>query len=205
MAAVHELAQIFPQQGQWTERDYWALPETNHIVELSDGVLRVSPAPSHPHAHAVGRLFHELMTYVDRHALGEVLVAPYAVRLAPGRIREPDVLFVRREHMQRVGHRYATVPDWVAEVISPGSRTIDEREKRLEYAAAGVPEYWIVDPEARDGVVRVLRLRAGAGARKSAYDEVARYGLGETARAVSIPGFAIEVDRLLPREDHRAG
>jgi Uma2 family endonuclease len=205
MAAVRELVQIFPQQGQWTERDYWALPETNHIVELSDGVLRVSPTASYPHAHAVGRLFGALADHVEGHDLGEVLVAPYAVRLAPGRIREPDVLFVRCEHVQRVGHRFATQPDWVAEVISPGSRTIDEREKRREYAAAGVPEYWIVDPAALDGVVRVLRLREGAGARKSAYDEVASYGPGESARAVSISGFAIEVDRLRPREDHRAG
>ena len=209
MALAREVARLFPAQGQWTERDYWALPETNHIVELSDGVLRVSPAPSHPHAHAVGHLFRSLADYVDQHALGEVLVAPYAVRLAAGCIREPDVLFVRREHADRLGHRYATAPDWVAEVISPGSRGIDEIEKRREYAAAHVPEYWIVDPEAAEAVVRVLLLdpdRPSAGGTGSpAYREAARYGPGEVARAETIPGFESPVDRLRPKPRSRRG
>lgn len=80
-------------------------------------------------------------------------------------------------------------PDWVAEVISPGSRTVDEVDKLADYAKAGVPEYWLVDLEA--GTIRVNVL-AGESYRLAATCEA-----GQTARAETIDSFTIPVDQVM--------
>ena len=79
---------------------------------------------------------------------GLVLSGPAAVRLTPGgRLREPDLLFVREQHIGRVTDRLVEgVPDLVVEVISRDSTSRDRGAKFEEYQSAGVPEYWIIDP-----------------------------------------------------------
>ena len=89
------VALLYPCQGEWTEADYLALPETNRIVELSEGKLVVPEMPTDPHQFAVGELFAALRAFVRDHALGHVRVAPLPVRLWPGKFREPDIVFLR--------------------------------------------------------------------------------------------------------------
>lgn len=83
---------------------------------------------------------------------------PLSVRLWPGKIREPDVLFVSHEHADRVGEQFYGPPDLVIEVLSAGTWRTDRLEKLVEYAQADIMEYWIVDPEAKTNRgVRVAR------------------------------------------------
>jgi hypothetical protein len=51
-----EIARLFPRQGQWTEADYFRLPETNRIIELSEGRLIIIPSPTSQHQRIVFRL-----------------------------------------------------------------------------------------------------------------------------------------------------
>ena len=158
---VTEIAKLFPRQGEWTERDFFALPESNLPLELAGGKIVMAPAPDDLHQHISGELFFALKAYVDAHQLGVVRHAPYDVRLFPGTIRQPDLVFIRAEHMDRITGRYFDgPPDWVAEIISPGSRELDEEVKLAEYARAGVPEYWLVDPENR--TIRIHTLEGEA-------------------------------------------
>ncbi|HUM72154.1 MAG TPA: Uma2 family endonuclease [Chloroflexota bacterium] len=62
---------------------------------------------------------------------------------------QPDLLFVRQERIEEmVGENYLDgVPDFVAEILSPGTAHYDRHTKLLLYAHYGVAEYWIVDPE----------------------------------------------------------
>ena len=83
------------------------------------------------------------------HPLGELRVAPLPVRLWPGRIREPDLMYLSNAHLDRITPDYWGVPDLVVEVHSPGSRSRDKRSKYEEYAQAGIPEYWMVDTDAK--------------------------------------------------------
>jgi len=138
-----EVARLFPSRGQWTEAAYFALPDTNRYVELSEGELIMPPHPTRGHQKAVEELFVLLRTFVQDNELGEVHVAPLPVRLWPGKIREPDVFFVAREHSERVGEQFFGAPDLVMEVTSSGTRRTDRVEKLVEYAQAGVQEYWI--------------------------------------------------------------
>jgi Uma2 family endonuclease len=80
--------------------------------------------------------------------LGRVIAAPFEMRLqdVPSS-REPDILFVRSANLERLdGKRLNGPADLAIEIVSPDSATRDRRDKLAEYAAAGVTEYWLIDP-----------------------------------------------------------
>jgi Uma2 family endonuclease len=186
-----EVARLFPRQGEWTEAAYLSLPDTNHIVELSDGRLVVPEVPPFSHQYAVGELFALLREFVRRHGLGTPGLAPLRVRLWPGKFREPDIVFLLREHDDRKGEEYWGVPDLAVEVLSPrtehssGTERTDRRDKFEEYALAGIVEYWLVDVKAR--VIEVYVLRG------EVYHPLGKWGLGETARSELLPGLEVPV------------
>jgi Uma2 family endonuclease len=151
------VAELFPPQGQWTEREYFSLPDTNRYLELSEGRLIMPPHPTRSHQVAVEEFYIRLRAFVHERGLGEVHIAPLPVRLWPGKIREPDIFFIAKEHAERIGERACDVPDLVVEVLSPATRETDRGEKFFEYAKAGVSEYWLVDPEKRSIEVYTLR------------------------------------------------
>jgi Uma2 family endonuclease len=183
------IAELFPPQGAWTEDDYFALPETNRIIELSEGKVIRMPPPSPAHQLVINRLNYRLTDLVKGLQLGEVFPSPIAVRLWESKIRGPDILFVRAEHLDRVGDKAINgAPDWVAEVISPRSRKLDTVEKLADYARAGVPEYWVLDPKNRQIYVYLLRGRS--------YELIATYHPGEAARSETIAGFAVSLDEV---------
>lgn len=151
------IAELFPPQGQWTERDYFALPDTNRYMELSEGRLIMPPHPTYAHQTALQNLFLKLNEFVESRQLGVVRFAPLPVRLWPGKVREPDIFFIAKEHIERIGEQACGVPDLVVEVLSPATRETDRGEKFFEYAKAGVSEYWLVEPEKRSIEVYTLR------------------------------------------------
>ena len=184
-----EVAQLWPPRGQWTEADYFALPETNRFIELSKGELVMPPHPTHTHQQIVGKLYRAIYDFVTERDLGTVQFGPLPVRLWPGKIREPDILFVTREHSDRIAEQAYGPPDLVVEVLSPSTRRTDRLEKMVEYARAGVREYWIVDPQQR--AVEVLILQEGA------YELLGKWGVGKEARSEVLAGFRVVVDEVL--------
>jgi Uma2 family endonuclease len=195
---TYEVAELFPRQGEWTEVDYLSLPETNRLVELSDGRLVVLPMPTDTHQRIVGKLFRLMSDYVEANRLGEVRVAPLRTRLRPGKFREPDIMFMSVEHSDRIGEDYWGVPDLVVEVILPrteiSSRTehIDQSEKFEDYQKAGVNEYWIVDPE--DETIEVYVLRHGA------YHLLGKWKRDEIARSKILRGFSVPIDSVFSKQ-----
>jgi Uma2 family endonuclease len=92
------------------------------------------------------------------------------------------------EHIHRSGEAYCEQPDLVVEIVSPDHRAHDWEVKRREYAQAGIPEYWIVDPQAK--TVTVLTL-AGAS-----YLVHGGYSNGMTAESALLMGFQVNVDDI---------
>jgi Uma2 family endonuclease len=182
------VAELFPPQGQWTEDDYFALPETNRYLELSDGRLIMPPHPTFSHQTALQRLAWELQAFVEERDLGTVRFAPLPVRLWPGKIREPDIFFIATEHAERIGEQACGVPDLIVEVTSPSTMREDRQEKFYEYAKAGVSEYWLVDLQAR--TIEVYSLQQGV------YILSEKCAHGETAHSPLLSGFAIAVDAV---------
>jgi Uma2 family endonuclease len=181
-----EIAYLFPPQGHWSEEDYLAL-DTNRLVELSDGSIEVLPLPTTLHQRLVLHLYRLLLAFTTSHALGEVLVAALPVRLRSGKFREPDVVFMLSEHADRAGDEFWEGADLVMEVVSGGKkdRHRDLVTKRREYAGAGIPEYWIVDP--KEERITVLRL---AGKRYTVRGEFKK---GEVASSYLLKGFHVDV------------
>jgi Uma2 family endonuclease len=182
------VALLFPVQGEWTEAEYLAL-ETNHLVELSDGCLEVLPMPNIFHQLIVDFLHTLLKAFVAAHASGKVLFAPLPVRLWSGQFREPDVVYLRPERLTDL-HAQPTGADLVMEVVSEGgeNRKRDLETKPREYAAAGISEYWIIDPH--DQRITVLTLDG------SNYRVHGVFSPGTQATSVLLPGFAVAVEAV---------
>jgi len=183
-----EIVQFFPAQGEWSEGEYLEL-DTNRPVEFTDGFLEVLPMPTLSHHSIMLYLYRALLAFAEARHLGKVLVAGYPVRVRPGAYREPDVVFFRAERAARAGEQYAEGADLVMEVVSPGGRDRDLRRKREEYAAAGIPEYWIIDPKL--ALITVLRLANGK------YTVHGEFKRGTQATSALLNGFTVDVSAAL--------
>ena len=185
-----EVAHLFPAQGTWTESEYFAL-ETNRRVEFSHGFIEFLPMPKLLHQRITAFLYDALRAFVLGLSLGEVLFTGTRVRLWPGKFREPDVLFMHAEHAGRMTDEYWEGADLVMEVVSAGDedRRRDSTTKREEYAQAGIPEYWIVDPELDQ--ITVLTLDG------QTYVVHGEFKRGERATSKLLPGFGVDVTSAL--------
>lgn len=116
-------------------------------TEWIDGEVIVFVSSSLQHAQWAWFLSTLLGLYVRLRGLGLLLAAPFEVRLSPRVSREPDILFVARDHLARVEQKRVEGPvDLAVELISDESVTRDRRDKFAQYAEFGVPEYWLLDP-----------------------------------------------------------
>ena len=125
--------------------------EDTHAEWVGGRVVPKMPA-SRAHQRCNGFLYRIIASWLDYHPIGEALPPPFLVRLTTPEgepiLREPDLIVVLNEHRERLQEQYFEgAPDLVVEIVSAGRRATDRGEKFYEYEAAGVPEYWIIDPE----------------------------------------------------------
>lgn len=135
---------------EWTAEMVRALPEDGNRYEVVDGELFVTPAPILPHQLAVGELYQLIVAYLSEHGLGDVIFAPSDLEFDERTLVEPD-LFVVPE-LKAPLPRYFENPRWLLlaiEVLSPSTARADRNVKRRLYQRAGIPEYWVVDLDAR--------------------------------------------------------
>ena len=140
-----DIVELFPEQGSWTEEEYMRLPG-NRLIEFSDGRIDVLPMPSRRHQKIIMLLSGLLEIFVTSHNLGQVLIAPFKIRLWPGKVREPDIMFMLSTNLHRCFEQYWEGVDLVMEVISPDDPERDTVRKKAEYAQAGIKEYWMINP-----------------------------------------------------------
>jgi Uma2 family endonuclease len=191
-----DVARLFPPQGGWSEEEYLRLPG-NHLTEFDHGRIEVLDMPSELHQLLVAYLYRTLLDFVGSSDLGTVLFAPFPIKLWEGKIREPDVLFMRREHAGRRKEKYWWGADLVMEVMSPDDPKRDRETKKREYAMAGIPEYWLIEPV--NQIVRVFVLDSDAdGYRTHGVIEA-----GKMATSASLPGFGIDVREMFAQDSHQ--
>lgn len=184
-----DVARLFPPQGGWSEEEYLALPG-NHLTEFDHGRIEVLDMPSELHQLLVAHLYRVLLEFVGASGLGTVLFAPFPIKLWEGKIREPDVVFMRREHASRRHDNYWWGADLVMEVMSPDDPKRDSEIKKREYAIAGIPEYWLIDPAGQTVTVFVLD---GTADRYSVHGV---YESGQWAGSMNLSGFLVDVQAL---------
>ena len=131
-----------------TYDDYAAMPDDGNRYEIIDGVLEMmSPGPMTVHQGVSGELFLFLQSCRSEYVM---FLAPFDVILSRTTVLQPDILMIHRSRIEIVKpHGVEGAPDLVVEILSPSTRKRDKVVKAAAYAKHRVPEYWLVDPEAR--------------------------------------------------------
>jgi Uma2 family endonuclease len=150
-----------PAKRGATYEDLLAVPE-HLIAEILDGELVTQPRPASLHARAASSLGGELYGPFDRGRGGPggwVILDEPELHLH-GNVLVPDLAGWRREHMPSVpdAAAFEIAPDWVCEVLSPGTAARDRSRKLPIYAAEKVAHIWLVDPIVQ--TLEVFRLDA---------------------------------------------
>ena len=141
-------APVAKQLDDYTIDDIYNLPEGQR-AELIDGELYMMVAPSRVHQKFVHFFDWTIGNYIhSKNGDCEVYPAPFAVFLNANHdiYVEPDISVIcDKDKLTEEGCKGA--PDWIIEIVSPSSRSMDYNKKLFKYSAAGVREYWIVDPQ----------------------------------------------------------
>lgn len=184
---------------QATYADLEAVPE--HLVaEIIDGVLETHPRPRPRHAGAAVRLGGELDLTFSRGRGGPggwiILIEP-ELHLG-SQIVVPDLAGWRRTRMptEPEGAYIETSPDWVCEILSPSTTSLDRGPKRRIYAEAGIDHLWLLDPAA--GVLEGFALADGR------WVLLATIQRGETVALPPFDAVPFAFDDLFPFDDPAA-
>ena len=134
------------KQKTYTTDDIYNLPDGQR-AELIDGQIYMMAPPSRRHQELVLSLSRKIADYIDgKKGDCKVYIAPFAVFLNDNNKNyvEPDISVIcDKNNLDDFGCNGA--PDWIIEVVSPGSKQMDYYTKLFKYRTAGVLEYWIVD------------------------------------------------------------
>ncbi len=170
-----------------TVDDYQNLPE-GAPLELIHGEFVLSPSPNFYHQDIVSTLLVLLWQFVKQHDLGKVVTAPMDVYLSEQDVLQPDILFIAKDRLHIVRDRIMGAPDLVIEILSPSNAQNDLWTKRLIYEAAGIKEYWIVDPDTKR-----VELSENIEGRFVRFTEAEKQGRVESK---VLPGFAFDVSAI---------
>jgi Uma2 family endonuclease len=194
--------QIVPQVPLGRRATYEDLLEMpDHVVsEILDGELFTSPRPAPRHSVALAGVISALRGPFDRGRGGPggwLILDEPELHLGSDVI-VPDVAGWRRERMPRLPETayFAIAPDWVCEVLSPSTTTLDRTKKLRIYAREQVAHCWLVDPIAR--IVEILRLESGR------WVILATHADGETVRPEPFDAIDLELGLLWEDADPSA-
>jgi Uma2 family endonuclease len=154
------------RSGPYTVEDFDQMVREDQKADLIDGVIYMA-SPENTEANELFVWLLWVMSgFASARKLGKCYASRVALRLDVKNSPEPDILFLRAEHLDRVERGGIRGPaDLAVEIVSPESVERDYTQKRRQYARFGIPEYWIVDEE----LPKVTLLRLGA---KQKYREV---------------------------------
>jgi Uma2 family endonuclease len=173
----------------WSEDEYFALGETANRIELIDGSLWVSPAPSKRHQHIAFLLAMGL--YAAAEGAGLLVLQDVNLRLSGGRILQPDIVVADTDDVGTTVE--AAEAKLVIEVVSPSNAGTDRLLKPQLYAAAGIDWYLRVE-QPHDSVE--LHLERLAGGR---YVSALVAGPGQALVSEEPFSFELEIASLLHR------
>jgi len=150
-----------PNSQTVTYEEWLRMPEvTDATEEVVDGEIRIMPPAKWKHALIVRHICKAFDTQTDaREAVALDTSFGLVIRKAPLTSRIPDVAVFQRSTIVEQDGYIHSAPQLVVEVLSPGNTRREREEKLADYASLGVPEVWVISPEAR--TVEVLQLEGG--------------------------------------------
>ena len=175
-----------PQERLYTTDDIYALPEGTR-AELIDGRIYNMAPPTRKHQEIAGTLYRKIADYIDsKGGSCKPYIAPFAVFLNADdkNYVEPDISVICDKN-KLTDKGCSGSPDWIIEIVSPGSRRIDYSIKLFKYRSAGVREYWIVDPDKN----RILIWNFES-------EDIIEYSFSESVKAGIYPDLSIDFSQL---------
>ena len=142
------------EKQRWTAREVRdliaAAPLATPRYELVDGELLVTPSPAPPHQFAVTYFLFELALYLREQPVAAVLTSPSDTEVEAEQVTQPDIFILANAEADRITRESFPAYELLVaiEVISPSSARYDRVTKRALYHRR-IPEYWIVDVDAR--------------------------------------------------------
>ncbi len=160
----------------------------NQKVEFINGEVVMHSPALHRHTMAVMNLSELMRHFCRQHGLGIVCIEK-AMTAFSRNDYEPDIVYFGREKATQIrpDTLIYSVPDLIVEVLSPSTRERDLGVKCADYAAHGVGEYWVVDPEDESLQTNVLPPE------EQAYPHETNWLRNGTASSTVLPGFVIPV------------
>ena len=173
-----------------TVDEFLQIDDEANFYELIDGVVVVSPSPSPKHQLALMEISRQLANHCAESGVGRVFPETdvHLGQSTDGRdiVYRPEMAFVLRDALKKIGDRLVGAPAIVVEVISRGSRRLDTDTKFHDYERFGVGEYWLVDPE-ND---RLIFYRMVEGR----FEDVSP--AGENFQSEMADGFALDIKKV---------
>jgi Uma2 family endonuclease len=172
-----------------TVEDYRNLPETGPRYQLIEGYLYMAPAPNRYHQEISRNLELILGKYLKRNPLGKFYHAPFDVVLGEFDVFQPDILFVSKARYGILTEAGAEgAPDFIVEILSPKTATLDLVNKKKQYTHTGVAELWIIDPKKRR--IEIFHLQ------DNPRHPVAIHGEKSTFESRTFPGLTFEAAEI---------
>lgn len=131
-----------------TYDDYLLIPDDGNRHEIIDGRHYMNAAPNPVHQLISRHIQFQLMEQLEFTGLADVFNAPADVYFDHFNVVQPDLVVVLKSRPIISKTKIEGVPDLVVEILSPSTRALDLKLKRTLFEKFGVPEYWIVDPDA---------------------------------------------------------
>jgi Uma2 family endonuclease len=133
-----------------TYEEWLKLPEAEGVEEVVQGEIRKMPPNKWNHARIIEELARQLRAQLDSHSVFVVTsVFGLVIQRDPLTTRVPDLaVFVREQILEHEGYIHSA-PELVVEVLSPANTRAERSEKLKDYESLGVPEVWVVSPEAQ--------------------------------------------------------
>ena len=188
---IEPVASTSPLVRRYTLEEFFELPPPpgGGRYELIAGVLYMVPPPASPHYFAASRLVQIFARYVDTQSGRCTLFVPVTPIWTPAdTYLEPDLLLIRTERLRAMDAERLTSADLVVEIFSPSNATYDRTTKADTYAALGVAELWLVDPD-----MRVIEQRLLEGASYRVHD---RYTGSQVVESSVFPGLRATPDAV---------
>ncbi len=187
-STVQEEAAEYAVKTKLTYSDYAKLPhETGYTIQLIDGCIVRDPSTTFMHQRVSSRLLYILMTYFQElDPKGEVFPAPLDIFLNEHTVVQPDILYLPSTR-PAIKNPVDSLPELVVEITSPSTAKTDRIQKLNSYLKAGIPHYWIVDPD--DGFMECFELQDARYVLLLAINE-------GTFNHPSFPGLTFEMEAL---------
>lgn len=179
---------IFCTDRPLTVDEFYEMVDEDTNAELVEGVIIMKSPVSCKHETLFDFLHKILSQYAEELNLGQVFGSRTAVQISNHTVREPDLLFVRKERFDIIHKNdLKGAPDLVIEIVSPYDKPYEMVAKQAQYEQIGVREFWLIDQPKQ----RLLVYDLGPDARF-----VKRVIQGDVLHSAVVDGFQMQIDWL---------